>query len=226
MATAAKSETPKVYASIATILKSLSVEKGGTLPSNMGGKSYITAVDLANEVKRQFVANNLILLPRETMTKHEVHVDQSGRKTIFTAIEGEYTIVHTEDGSSVTIGGAGDGLATGTAVSSNIASTNALKNAMLRFLLVTEQSVEDAAKNGEQPAQQSATDRRVQAAKAATPQKPAASADDPREQIRALIEAGKITKDQANQAAASNKDGTATDWAKTLSDLQAEAAKA
>lgn len=142
------SNVGKVYGSLAAILKSLSVEKGGALPSNMGGKPFISAVDLNSEIKREFVENNLILLPVERETNKEVLTDAQGRKTILLSIEGTYTIVHTGDASYVTVGGVGDGVATGASVSANIASTNALKNALLRTFLVTEQSTEDAAKNG------------------------------------------------------------------------------
>lgn len=138
----------KVYGSLAAILSALSVEKNGTLPSNMGGKSYVSAVDLNLEIKRLFVENKLILLPVERETHKEILSDSTNRKTITMSIEGTYTIVHIEDASYVTVGGVGDGIATGSAVAANIASTNALKNALLRTFLVTEQSVEDAAKNG------------------------------------------------------------------------------
>lgn len=140
-------EAKKVYEGIANTLQHLSVEKNGTLPSNMGGKPYITAHDIAAEVKRKFVENNLIFLPSETVVKHE-NILANNRLQVSIVVSGEYTIVSTEDGSSVTISGTGDGLATGTAVASNIASTNALKNALLRTFLITEQSVEEAAKNG------------------------------------------------------------------------------
>jgi len=141
-------KVPAVYGALANVLKALSVEKGGSLPSNMGGKPYITAVDLNSEIKRQFVENDLILLPTERETHKEILTDANGKKTIALSIEGRYTIVSTVDGSFADVGGVGDGLATGTAVAANIASTNALKNALLRTFLVTEQSVEDAAKNG------------------------------------------------------------------------------
>lgn len=141
-----ETEVAAVYPAIAKILSAMSVERGGTLPSNMGSGKYITAVDLNSEVKRQFVANDLILVPNERVIKHENLISQ--RTTISIVIEGTYEIISTVDGSSVVISGVGDGLAIGTAVASNIASTNALKNALLRFLLVTEQSVEDAAKDG------------------------------------------------------------------------------
>jgi len=137
-----------VYTAIANVLSALSVEKGGALPANMGGKPFISAVDLNLEIKRQFVENNLILLPIERETHKELLVDTNGKKTITLSIEGSYTILSTLDGSSHTVGGVGDGVATGASVAANIASTNALKNALLRTFLVTEQSVEDAAKNG------------------------------------------------------------------------------
>ena len=65
-------ETPHVYTALFAILKALSVPKNGTLPGNMGGKMYITAVDASAEVKRQFVENNLIFLPNESVFRHEV----------------------------------------------------------------------------------------------------------------------------------------------------------
>lgn len=138
---------PKIHAALASVLSNMSVAKGGMLPGNMGGKPYITAVDLAAEAKRQFVENGIIFVPNEEVTKHEVLTD-GNRKTVVVGIRGEYTLIHVEDGSSLTISGIGDGLATGTAVASNIASTNAQKNALLRTFMVTEQSAEDAAKNG------------------------------------------------------------------------------
>lgn len=137
---------PAIHTALAAILKSLSVEKNGQLPGNMGGKSYITATDLNSEAKRKFVEHNLVLIPNEKVIKYEA---QSGtRLQILVAIEGTYTLISTVDGSIVEFGGVGDGVATGSAVASNIASTNALKNALLRLFLVTEQSVEDAAKAG------------------------------------------------------------------------------
>jgi hypothetical protein len=147
------SGVPAIYTSLAKVLEAMSVEKGGILPGNMGSKPYITAVDLSAEAKRQFVANNIVMIPNEKVIKHENLV--SSRTTISIVIEGTYELVSTLDGSSAVISGVGDGLAIGTAVSSNIASTNALKNALLRAFLVTEQSVEEAAKNGvpDEPAQ-------------------------------------------------------------------------
>lgn len=147
MATVAKPEVPHVYTGMLEVLRHLSVEKNGVLPGNMGGKPYITAHDIAAEVKRKVVENNLIVLPSESIYKHEV-IQANNRLTIAMVIEGSYTFVSTLDQSTATVTGVGDGLAAGTAVASNIASTNALKNALLRTFLITEQSVEDAAKNG------------------------------------------------------------------------------
>lgn len=201
MATAKiENQVGKVYAGVAKILEHLSVEKNGTLPGNMGGKAYITAQDAAAEVKRQFVENNLVFIPTESLVKHEVIIFKD-RLNIATVIEGTYEIVSTEDGSSVTVTGVGDGLATGTAVSSNIASTNALKNALLRTFLITEQSVEDAAKNGpaDEPARKSApAERKVAAAKAATAPAGAGELDALKKQIRDAITSGAVDRDAVN----------------------------
>lgn len=135
---------PHVHQAISEILADLSVEKNGTLPPNMGGKPYISAVDLNSEIKRRFVEKKLILVPNEAVVKHEVI---TGAKTInVVSVTGTYEIISLEDGSNLSISGTGDGLSMGSSVASNIASTNALKNAFLRFFLVTEQSVEDESK--------------------------------------------------------------------------------
>lgn len=199
-------DTPHVYGALANILKNLSVAKGGVLPGNMGGKSYITAVDASAEVKRQFVENDLIFLPNEEVIENE-HFIHKDRVSIRIVIRGVYTIVSTVDGSSVTVSGVGDGLATGTAVASNIGSTNALKNALLRTFLITEQSVEDAAKNGEPetPAQ-----RQIQKAKDPRPamyppRMNAAAKDESPDvarllgEIKAAVDSGTVTSDKANQ---------------------------
>lgn len=142
-----QNQAPHVYTALARILSALSVEKNGQLPANMGGKAYISAVDLSLEVKRQFVENHLILVPNEAVERHEI-IQDGARKSVFIVIRGEYQVVSTEDSSTVTISGIGDGIAVGSAVAANIGSTNALKNALLRTFLVTEQSVEDEGKNG------------------------------------------------------------------------------
>lgn len=144
-------ETPvvgAVHRAIFKILGELSVEKNGTLPSNLGGKPYIAAVDLFSEVKRKLVENNLIVIPFSREKSKQVVEAANGRLTVATTTEGEYTLFSIEDGSTALIGDTGDGLAIGSAVASNISSTNAMKNALLRTFLVSEQSTEDAAKAG------------------------------------------------------------------------------
>ena len=192
--TTATFEVPHVYTALAEILKHLSVEKNGQLPGNMGGKAYITAVDISAEVKRQFVANSLIFLPDEEVIKHEtvLHKDRINTAIV---IRGTYTILSTKDGSSVTVSGTGDGLATGTAVASNIGSTNALKNALLRTFLITEQSVEDASKQGDTAAP-SATQQAIN--KARTPVKPTAGGGS-QGKIREWIGVDEARKGQANK---------------------------
>lgn len=190
---------PHVHTALAGILSGLSVEKGGTLPSNMGGKSYVTASDLASEVKRKFVENNLIFLPEETIHLHKevVHKD---RINILISITGKYTIISTKDGSSVTVSGTGDGMAGGTAVASNIASTNAMKNALLRTFLITEQSVEDAAKNGDTSGE-SATAKKIEKARTPTAKPVAKAANNggtAQEAIRIWIGTDEARKEQAN----------------------------
>ena len=221
MATATE-KVPEVYKGIAEILKSLSVEKNGVLPGNMGGKPYITAVDTAAETKRQFVANNLIFLPSEEVVKHETIIHKD-RLNIAIVIKGTYTIVSTLDGSSVTVSGTGDGLATGTAVASNIGSTNALKNALLRTFLITEQSVEDASK-------QEATDTGVHATaasqkvdRARTATKPAAVEDlnALKAKVREFIE-GADNTESARKKVVDLQNTLKTETGKTGLELQKE----
>lgn len=173
---------PHVYTAMASILKSLSVPKNGTLPGNLGGKPYITAVDAAAETKRQFVENDLVFFPNEEVVSEE-HIVHKDRLTIRVLIRGSYKIVSTLDGSSETVSGVGDGLATATAVASNVGSTNALKNALLRTFLITEQSVEDQAK---EPREEKGAPQAVQ--KARQPQAPKVKAGDPSFKDRILTE--------------------------------------
>lgn len=187
-------EVAHVYTALAKILKHLSVEKNGTLPGNMGGKAYITAVDISAEVKRQFVENDLIFLPDERVIEHET-IQFKDRLNVTIVVKGTYTIASIVDGSSVTVSGTGDGLATGTAVASNIASTNALKNALLRTFLITEQSVEDQSKNGEETIQNSATQRARQA-----PARPATKEHPDKVKVREWIGTNSARRDQANAA--------------------------
>jgi hypothetical protein len=140
---------PHVHTALLAIYKGLEVEKDGTLPSNMSGKAYVTAGNLSAKIKEQFIAHELIFYPvSETIWHHEVAQDKTQRTLVAISIEGRYKIISTKDGSSIEIGGAGDGLATGTSVANNIASTNALKNALLRLVMATEGGVESASKDG------------------------------------------------------------------------------
>jgi len=140
--------TPHVHEAVAAILGSLAVSKDGKLPSNMSGKDYVTAGNLSNTVKTAFVEHGLLTAASETIFHHEITADKTGRTLVAISVNGSYTIISTKDGSTLTIGGIGDGLATGTSVANNIASTNAFKNALLRTFMVTETSIEDQAKKG------------------------------------------------------------------------------
>lgn len=155
---------PHVYRALGEILKSLSVAKNGKLPSNMGSGDYIKAEDLNAEIKKMFVDHNLLLIPNETVQKSEtlVMADRAIKTTI--VITGTYVIYSLVDSSTVVISGTGDGLATGSAVAANIASTNALKNALLRTFLITEQAVEDSGKQNSN-SEESPAAKKTEAAK-------------------------------------------------------------
>lgn len=200
-------EVPHVYTAVAKILRELKVDKNGTLPGNMGGKPYITAVDVSAAVKTLFADNDLVFFPNEEIFKHDTIVHKD-RVNVLISITGTYKIVSTVDGSSEVVSGTGDGLAGGTAVASNIASTNALKNALLRTFLITEQSVEDAAKNGTPDAPEAAggTTKKLDRARQ-TPAKPAPSASNEhpdKKKVRDWIAQGtggwEGRRDQANAA--------------------------
>jgi hypothetical protein len=140
---------PHVHTALLAIYNDLKVEKDGTLPSNMSGKAYITAGNLSASIKEQFIKHELIFHPvSERIWHHEVAQDKTQRTLIALSVEGTYRIISTKDGSFIEIGGAGDGLATATSVANNIASTNALKNALLRLVMATEGGVESQSKDG------------------------------------------------------------------------------
>lgn len=142
-------KVPRVHRALIDIRKGLSIEKDGKLPSNMGSGAYVSAGNLAAHLKAAFDEHDLLFYPEdETVWHHEVTQDKTQRTLVAISIQGSYRIVSAVDGSSITIGGAGDGLATATSVANNIASTNAAKNAMLRLVMATEGGVEDSAKNG------------------------------------------------------------------------------
>lgn len=142
-------KVPHVHKALIEIRKALNIDKDGVLPGNMGGKSYVSAGNLAAHLKSAFDEHDLLFYAeKEYVYNHEITQDKTQRTLVGIAIEGQYKIVSAVDGSSITISGAGDGLATGTSVANNIASTNAAKNAMLRLVMATEGGVEDSAKNG------------------------------------------------------------------------------
>lgn len=187
-----------VYIALGKILKHMEVAKDGTLPGNMGGKKYISAPALSEEVKRQLVANDLILLSNEEVISQEAIIHKD-RLNIRVVVHGTYTFVSLQDQSQASISGTGDGLATGTAVSSNIASTNALKNALLRTLLVSEESVEEVSMNGSQGGEEKVSPTQRKLDKARVTSKPTASKSSARDKVRIeWIEAGKVDKDSVN----------------------------
>lgn len=203
----AKIEPAHVYTALGKILKHMEVTKDGTLPGNMGGKKYISAPALSEEVKRQLVANNLILLSNEEVVSEEAVIHKD-RLNIRVVIHGTYTFVSLVDQSQANISGTGDGLATGTAVSSNIASTNALKNALLRTLLVSEESVEEASLNGSSEGGEkvSTQQRKLDKARAATAPKPTGAKSTARDKVRIeWIESGKVDKGDVNNLVAQVK---------------------
>lgn len=187
-------EPAHVITATLEILKSLKVQKDGTLPGNMGGKKYATASNVSFAVKEEFAKNSLIIEPNEELLKHEV-IPHKDRLNIAVVITGRYRIISAKDGSELTISGTGDGLATGTAVASNIASTNAIKNALLRYLLISEQSVEDEAKSGiEGSGKQSAQSQKVAQAR----NLPAGGRSSSQDKVRAWINGDEDRKKQAN----------------------------
>lgn len=200
-------EPAHVYTAIGAILKHMAVDKDGRLPSNMGSSKYISAPALSNEVKRQLVANNLVMLSNEELIAQEAIIHKD-RLNIRIVVHGTYTFVSLEDQSQATISGTGDGLATGTAVSSNIASTNALKNALLRTLLVSEESVEEATLNGTSGGEEKQTpaQRKLEQARASKKTTPGAKTATARDKVRVeWIEGGKVDKDAVNTLVANIK---------------------
>lgn len=162
-----ETNTPKVYTAIHKVLKTLQVDKNGVLPGNLGGKNYATAESISNEVKKLFVANNMIPEYNEEIVTESV-ADLGDKKMRFqTTIKGTFKAIHIEDGSSITFSGHGHGLATGTAMAANIASTFAMKNALQRQFLISEDSVERNGQAEQAPPKQNSAQQ--EAAKATTP---------------------------------------------------------
>ena len=191
-------KVPAIYGAMGEVLSALRVDKNGKLPTQLGGKSYITASDVAAAVKNLFAEHDIILLPEERVIRYDALVDAHEKVRFIIAIEGTYTLVSTVDGSTAIIGGAGDGTALGASVASNIASTNALKNALLRTFLITEQSVEDEAKQGPASERDTPVNAKINAARQAVPA--VNKADSPSQATirKEWVGTGKITGDYAN----------------------------
>ena len=134
--------TNKIYDSIHKVLSHLAVEKGGTLPGNLGGSAYHKAEDISNEVKNQLVANKVIVEANEEVVKVE-SPDYGDKKMRFViTLKGTYRLIHIEDGSFITISGVGQGMGTGVSTAAAVASTFSLKSALLRTFLISESGVE------------------------------------------------------------------------------------
>ena len=198
MADTSNKAVPAIYGAMGAVLEALKVDKNGQLPSQLGGKTYITASDVAAAVKNLFVDNHIIILPEERVVRYDALVDSHEKVRFIIAVEGTYTLVSSVDGSQAVIGGAGDGTALGASVASNIASTNALKNALLRTFLITEQSVEDEAKQGPASERDTPVNAKINAARQAA-SKPK-NGDYPSQAIirTEWVATSKITGDEAN----------------------------
>ncbi|MCK9603174.1 MAG: hypothetical protein M0R66_02165 [Candidatus Omnitrophica bacterium] len=191
-------KVPAIYGAMGEVLKALRVDKAGQLPTQLGGKTYITAADAFAAVKNLFADNHIVIIPTEKVVRYDTLVDSHEKVRFLIAVEGTYTLVSTVDGSTVTIGGAGDGTALGASVASNIASTNALKNALFRTFLISEQSVEDEAKQGSVSERPSPAQSKIDAARKASAS--AKSESSFRSKIRTeWVDTGKITRDRANE---------------------------
>ena len=195
-----ENNVPKVYAAIHNVLKALQVEKGGMLPGNMGGKAYMTAEDISNEVKRLFVANDLIFEANEEVVTDST-ADLGDKKMRFqTTITGTYRAIHIEDGSSISFSGTGQGLATGTAVAANIASTFALKNALQRQFLISEAAVDAEGHTEQAPPKQSQAQQTAAKAAPAAPKKASGKANqDAQKRIADKIGSGEYDKDRVTK---------------------------
>ncbi len=133
---------PKIYAAYHKILEELQVDKTSDLPTNMGGKKAFAADQVAADVKSLLVENNLIFrVLSEDVVSNEV-IPVGNRLNIVITVQGTYELIHIEDGSSITIGGVGQGVAIGSSVAASIAGTFALKSGLLHSFLITEESVE------------------------------------------------------------------------------------
>ena len=203
-----KNNTPKIYGAIHKVLSHLTVAKNGTLPGNLGGKPYQTAEDISNEVKSQLVKNNVIVEAQEDVAQVE-SPDYGDKKMRFMiTIQGTYRLVHIEDGSSITIKGVGQGMGTGVATAAAVAGTFALKSALLRTFLISDDSVEregntEQAAPKQSSAQQAAASASKPVAKAPAPKAADKEQEAAHARIRQLVTDG--TYDAANVNALQTK---------------------
>lgn len=191
----------KVFAALHAVAAELDVDKDGVLPANMSGAAYRTAEAITSAVRALFTKNNLVIVPSE-MVVEASNEEFKNRMQFTLVVEGTYQIFHIEDGSSVTIGGVGRGVSTGTAVDANVASTFAFKNALQRLLLISDNRDEAAGMNDGSSQGPSKVERQAQLARERTAKRSPAKASPIRElqaKVRSeYIEKGVITSEQAN----------------------------
>lgn len=192
-------KVPHVYTALLEVTRKIEVEPDGTLPGNMGGKGYASATAVTDHVKKLFVDLDLFLIANEEVVTSEQR-ELKERITQYIVVRGEYQIVSAQDGSTVTISAIGNGQATGTAVAANIASTFALKNALLRTFMISDQSAEDAGMA--EPGEKKST-RMEQSAKAVAPRRTTtakAAVSGARALIKSeFVDTGKLTPKEANE---------------------------
>ena len=190
----------KIYPALHKVMGELDVDKDGVLPANMSGSAYRTAEAITSAVRDLFSTHGLIFLPMDRVIE-STQEEFKNRMNYSVVIEGTYEIVHIEDGSSVTIRGIGRGVSTGTAVDANVASTFALKNALQRLLLISDNREEEAAMRDGTPGP---TKVERAATKARSAAKPAAKKASPVRELQKkvkeqFIDEGMITSEQANE---------------------------
>ena len=192
-----KPKVDHVITAVAAILDSLSVDKKGTLPANMGGGAYIRANDLFQAFKEAAAEQKVLILPSEEVVSE--WNDEKG--AIHITLRGTYTFLSTVDESELEVSAVGDGLARNTAIASNVASTNAMKNALMRLALTGESSSDEAAKKGIERENDAHPPQQVS--------RPAAGGSPLRDRIRTeYIETGKVTPDRLNELFAQHKKDT------------------
>lgn len=195
-----ENNVPKVYAAIHNVLKALQVEKGGMLPGNMGGKAYMTAEDISNEVKRLLVQNNVVLEANEDVVQVEAPDFGDKKMRFMITVKGTYRLIHVEDGSYITISGVGQGMGVGVATAAAVASTFAQKSALLRTFLISESGVEAEGHTEQAPPKQSQAQQTAAKAAPAAPKKASGKANqDAQKRIADKIGSGEYDKDRVTK---------------------------